>query len=88
MTVCLPLAPARCPYPTFLTPIIYTCSSDVNITCPCSVTRIYSNIVLRLGVDFVLPLSQEQQEQEEEQQPPPKSDRTILLQVRKLAPTG
>ena len=34
-------------------------------------------LVLRLGVDFVLPLSQEEQEQEEEQ-PPPKSKKTML----------
>ena len=30
-------------------------------------------LVLRLRVDFVLPLSQEQQEQEEQEQPTPKS---------------
>ena len=30
-------------------------------------------LVLRLRVDFVLPLSQQQQQQEEEQQPTPKS---------------
>ena len=29
--------------------------------------------VFSLGVDFVLPLSQQEQEQEQEQEPPPKS---------------
>ena len=37
---------------------------------------------VRLGVDFVLPLSQEQQEQEEQQEPPPKisavTDRILM----------
>ena len=38
-------------------------------------------LVLRLGVDFVLPLSQEEQAQEEQvqhEQPPPKSNRKTL----------
>ena len=31
--------------------------------------------LVRLGVDFVLPLSQEKQQEEQEEQPPPKSTR-------------
>ena len=39
---------------------------------------------LRLGVDFVLPLSQQQQEQEEQQQSKPKSIRRVCTRRLKF----